>query len=281
VAAAGALAWGWFEAGWVRLRELTCPVPGLPEELAGLRIAHLSDFHLGVPSRGARAVERAVDWAAARRPELVCLTGDLLTRPAGLPRLRELTERIPGAYVVLGNHDVGYAKDPFARRAAPFDPGPVRLLEDDAVTVEARGRRIQVAGVDPWSQIQGTARPAGLADPGADLRILLCHFPKVVDALPEGAFQLVLAGHFHDGQIALPYGVGKLRLGDPRAPYGRAPPRRGMGRLDPGRRARRPGARAKLPGPDGRPRLGDRRRRRGRGGMTNPTKCSALRGGPA
>jgi len=218
-AALGALAWGWFEAGWVRLRELACPVPGLPEELAGLRIAHLSDFHLGVPSRGAVAVERAVDWAAARRPELVCLTGDLLTRPAGLPRLRELTKRIPGAYAVLGNHDVGYAKDPLAKRAAPFDPGPVRLLQDEAVTVEARGRRIQVAGVDPWSLIQGTARPAELADPGADLRILLCHFPKVVDALPAGAFQLVLAGHFHDGQIAVPYGTGKLRLGDPRAPY--------------------------------------------------------------
>ena len=54
LSAAAALAWGWFEAGWVRLRELELAVPGLPPELDGLRIAHLSDFHLGVPSRGAR-----------------------------------------------------------------------------------------------------------------------------------------------------------------------------------------------------------------------------------
>lgn len=205
----------------MRLRTLDCPVPGLPEELAGLRIAHLSDFHLGVPSRGVRAVERAVEWAAARGPDLVCVTGDLLTRPAGLDRLHALAARIPGAYAVLGNHDVGYAKDPLARRAAPFDPGQLVLLRDEAVTVEVRGLRVQLVGVDPWSTIRGEAGPAELADAGADLRILLSHFPAIVDGLPAGAFHLVLAGHLHDGQIAVPYGRGKLRLGDPRAPYPR------------------------------------------------------------
>jgi uncharacterized protein len=83
VAAAGGLAWGWFEGGWVRLRERRLAVPGLPAELSGLRIAHLSDFHLGVPSRGESAVRKAVDWVEARRPDLTCLTGDLLTRPCG------------------------------------------------------------------------------------------------------------------------------------------------------------------------------------------------------
>jgi predicted MPP superfamily phosphohydrolase len=63
--------WGWFEAGWVRLRVRDVQIPGLPAELDGLRIAHLSDFHLGVPSRGVRAVERAVGWVAERQPDLV------------------------------------------------------------------------------------------------------------------------------------------------------------------------------------------------------------------
>src|SRR5438105_3108336 len=48
--AGAALAWGHFEAGWVRLRTLPTPVRALPAELEGVRIAHLSDFHLGVPS---------------------------------------------------------------------------------------------------------------------------------------------------------------------------------------------------------------------------------------
>src|SRR4051794_23817437 len=88
VVLAAAAAWGWFEGGWARLRELEVSIPGLPEALDGLRIAHLSDFHLGVPSPGLRAIERAVAWTVARRPDLTCITGDLLTHPRGEARLR-------------------------------------------------------------------------------------------------------------------------------------------------------------------------------------------------
>ena len=35
---------------------------------------------------------------------------------------------------------------------------------------------------------------------------MLCHFPYVLSFLPPGAFDLVLSGHMHDGQIALPLG---------------------------------------------------------------------------
>ena len=205
----------------MRLRTLQCPVPGLPEELAGLRIAHLSDFHLGVPSRGARAVERAVEWTAARRPDLVCVTGDMLTRPEGLARARELLARLPGAVVVLGNHDIGIAKDPQAARSDHLDLGDVRVLRDEALAVDVRGHRVQLVGVDPGSVLRRRARPHELADAGADLRILLSHFPKIVDALEPDAFALILAGHLHDGQINIPYGAGKLRLGSPHARYPR------------------------------------------------------------
>jgi uncharacterized protein len=215
--AAGGLAWGWFEAGWVRLRSLECPVPGLPKELAGLRIAHLSDFHLGVPSRGERATERAAEWVAARRPDLTCLTGDLLARPRGRPRLQRVVERLPACYAVLGNHDYADTRDPFAREARLTELEPAVLLRDDEHTIELRGRRVQLVGVDPRSYRGGTALPARFADPEADLRILLCHFPPIVRRLPAGTFHLVLAGHMHDGQIVLPYPGGKVRFAHPSA----------------------------------------------------------------
>ena len=84
-----------------------------------------------------------------------------------------------------------------------------------------RGCRVQIVGVDPWTYMRLDARPWELADPDADLRILLCHFPRVVDSLPGGAFDLVLSGHMHDGQICLPHPRGKVRLAHPRAPYNR------------------------------------------------------------
>ena len=217
--ATGGLAWGLYEAAWVRLTDLELPLAGLPPELAGLRIAHLADFHLGTPSPGTRAVERAVDWVAERQPDLVLVTGDLLARPRGARRLRRLIERLPPVYAVLGNHDYADSRDPFSRPVGEVDLGRGTLLADGAVTLDLRGRKVQLVGIDPRTYMRRDARPWELADADADLRILLCHFPRVVDLLPEGVFDLVLAGHTHDGQICLPYPGGKLRLAHPRVPY--------------------------------------------------------------
>ena len=219
-AAGAAVGWGWFEAGWVRLRTLDVALTRLPAELAELRIAHLSDFHLGLPSRGRRAVDLAVDWVRSRSPDLVVITGDLVSRPRGEAALRRLVERLGRPFVVLGNHDVEHSRDPFSRAAGFDDLAPGRLLVDEAETTELRGRPVQVVGVDPRAYRQGTSRPWELVDESADLRILLCHFPYVLDFLPPGAFDLVLSGHMHDGQISLPLGrERKYRFAHPRTRY--------------------------------------------------------------
>jgi uncharacterized protein len=223
LAVAGALAapavWGWFEAGWVRCRRIELRVTGLPPELAGLRIVHLSDFHLGLPSRGSTAVARAVEWTARRDPDLVVVTGDLLSRPRAEGRLRELLGRLGRCYAVLGNHDVEHSRDPFSRSAGLTDLSPARLLVDETEVVEMRDRRVQLVGVDPRAYTRGRSQPWRLADRSADLRILLCHFPTVLDRLPRDSFHLVLTGHMHDGQITVPLPRGKLRLAHPWAPF--------------------------------------------------------------
>jgi len=219
VAAIAGLAWGHFEAGWVRLETLACPVPGLPPELAGLRIAHLSDFHLGFPSRGSAAVERAVDWVEERQPDLTLISGDLLSRRSGEERLRGLLARLPRCYAVLGNHDFAQSRDPFSHPAGLLDLEPATLLTDDSRTLELRGRTIQIVGVDPRSYRHRRARPEQRVDPDADVRILLCHFPDIIDRLPAGAFHLVVSGHLHAGQICVPWPGGRLRLAHIRWTY--------------------------------------------------------------
>ena len=219
--AAGA-AWGLFEAQWVELNEVDVPLTELPPELDGFRILHLSDFHLGTLSLNGRALERAVSWAEHDELDLVALTGDLLSRQRGEGRLRDALRRLrarDGIYAILGNHDVAVTRDPFSRptdASAVEEEGAV-LLEDDQAAFEVGGRRVQVVGGDPrgWRQ----RRPERLADPNADLRILLSHFPDVVHRLEPGVFHLVLAGHLHGGQICLPTPRGKLRLEHLRAPY--------------------------------------------------------------
>jgi hypothetical protein len=231
------LAYGLFEAGWLRARVLEVEFPGLPEGLDGLRIAHLSDFHLGAPSRGRVATERAVAWVAARQPDLVCITGDLVSHPRGLPLLEQLLATLDRPYVVLGNHDVAVTRDPFSR-AAELDEldGLAVLLRDEAVVVERRDERIQIVGTDAESYPLGKARPWELVDPTAGLRILLCHFPDIDRKLPVGAFHLVLAGHLHAGQIAIPSPRGRITLAHPGGRFvaGLYPAAGGMLHVSPG-----------------------------------------------
>jgi predicted MPP superfamily phosphohydrolase len=222
--AGGGLAWGWFEAGWVRLWSRDVALPGLPDELRGLRIAHLSDFHLGTPGRGSHAVERAAEWVEERQPDLTLVSGDLLTRASGEPMLRRVVERLPRCFAILGNHDLAISRDPFAQRTLLRQLEPATLLSDEGVTIELRGRQVYLAGADPRSRwVRSRVQPRDLAVPReeADLRILLVHYPSLVDQLPAGAFDLVVSGHMHDGQICLPFPGGKLRLAHLRARYTR------------------------------------------------------------
>lgn len=221
--AIAALAWGIFEAGWVRLSRLEVPLQGLPHELDGLRIAHLGDLHLGFPSRGERAVERAFEWVAERKPDLVLVSGDLLSRPRGEARLRRLLARLGegNCFVVLGNHDFALSRDPFAKSSAVSELEPATLLFDEARELRLRGRRIQIVGVDPRTYMARKAAPQRLTDASADLRICLCHFPGIAERMPAGSFDLICAGHLHDGQISLPYPGGKLRFAHLRYRQGR------------------------------------------------------------
>jgi uncharacterized protein len=190
-------------------------------ELDGLRIVHLSDFHLGSPSRGAAAVERAAAWTAARRPDLVVITGDLLTHPRGERRLRQSVAALGApVFAVLGNHDLAISRDPLARPSNLKELEPAVLLREEGRLVRLRGRDVWIAGADPRPFVRGAWKADLNALIGeADLRILLCHYPRVLDRLEPGAFDLVLAGHMHDGQICIPYPGGKLRLAHRREPY--------------------------------------------------------------
>lgn len=221
VVGAAGLAWSLFEAQWVELLERDAPIHGLPAELDGLRILHLSDFHLGTLSLNRRTLERALDWAEEREFDLVAVTGDLVSRRRGGRALSETLSRLRprhGVFAVLGNHDVGSTRDPFSRPADRFDVGEGSpcLLEHSSAELKVRGRTVQVVGADPRRRYDPLE---ALVDPRADLRILLLHFPDDVRRLPEGAFHLLLAGHLHGGQICVPTPRGKLRLEHMRAPY--------------------------------------------------------------
>jgi predicted MPP superfamily phosphohydrolase len=121
--------------------------------------------------------------------------------------------------VILGNHDVAVTRDPFSRAAELRDLERARLLRDEADSLPLRGASVSIVGVDPETYRKRRAEPHRRVDIGASFRLLLCHFPGVVRLLPPGAFDLILAGHLHAGQICLPWPGRRVTLAHPRARF--------------------------------------------------------------
>lgn len=192
----------------------------LPEGSPRLRIAFLSDLHVG-PTTHARTLDRAFEEAAAIQPDVLVLGGDYVYLGATDSRVRELEERIaavpaPLKVGVLGNHDIWGEHDKIEgalRRAG------VRLLANSAVTLPEPHDRIAILGLDDPKTGTPDAATAVRACGKAEVRIAVCHSPDAVPLLRGRGVSALLCGHTHGGQIAMPWGP--LRIP---CPYGWAFP---------------------------------------------------------
>jgi predicted MPP superfamily phosphohydrolase len=181
-----------------RVRRLEVGTPGLPRGLDGATIAHVSDLHVGKFSRP-EALDRIVDAVNGLRADLVLFTGDLIDLsltdlPPAIETLRRLDPR-EGLFLCEGNHDLIDDPEEFRRRVRQSG---LKLLLDEAATVDLRGQRVQVLG-SRWRR-SGIGKLGALRDPGA-FPILLAHHPHAFDAATD--FPLTLAGHTHGGQLML------------------------------------------------------------------------------
>jgi hypothetical protein len=217
----GALAWG-FTAGQARVdrSRVRIVLPGLSPRLAGLRIVQASDLHIGNGLEGAR-LDRMVERIHALDPDLVVLTGDLFdfdpsVVEEGARRLGRLRAR-HGVYAILGNHDIRVGAERIASALARHAPG-IRLLRDESVRLPV-AEPLYLAGVeDPgndWSargvELPALARLAALR-PADGPTLLLAHRPEHFAQAARLRFPLVIAGHTHGGQLALPTPGGHWNL---------------------------------------------------------------------
>jgi predicted MPP superfamily phosphohydrolase len=210
------------------VRRVRLPIPGLPEDLRGLRVAQISDLHVGPTIRG-DAVDAIVEEVNALAPDLVVITGDLVDgfvehlagEVAGLCALRAPL----GAYFVTGNHEYFYRADAWVAHLATVG---CTVLANTHRVVARRGARILVAGVCDESgrdHFPGHAQDfeAALAGaPPVDARILLAHRPDCAPRAASLGFDVQLSGHLHGGQCfpvtavlraAKPHVAGLYRVG--------------------------------------------------------------------
>lgn len=220
----GAYAFG-VEPYWrLAVRRYAPALPGWPEGLR-LRIAVITDLHIGEPTMPLARAEEIVAATNALKPDLVAVLGDFLSGRSSLRRrialadVAALTARLSaplGVHTVLGNHDWwGDARAQSTRRgpteiARALEAAGLSVLENDAVRLVHDGQPFWVAGLAdqiPF-EVQGVSRglddlPGTLARIGDDAPvILLAHEPDVFPRVPARV-ALTLSGHTHGGQVRL------------------------------------------------------------------------------
>jgi uncharacterized protein len=220
--AAAGIAGSGAEAFALRRRVRELPIGGLPRELEGLTILHVSDVHAGY-GPGLGLLRRCVEWSRELEPDLVAVTGDLVARRSAAPGFAAAAAELVatarhGAFAVLGNHDLARGRDPFAQGWSADDLGGLELLDGASTELSLNGRRVSLAGASAERHYKEPEYdPASHLDVSADLRILLCHFPDVLPRLAAGWANLVLSGHLHGGQLCLPWPGGRIGLAHPRS----------------------------------------------------------------
>lgn len=183
------------------VRQMEVRALGWPRAFDGVRIAHVTDFHVGDLMPPERAVE-AVERIGALKPDLLACTGDVVDLDCeGVEPLLAAMGAVHaplGRYLVLGNHD---HLDSAMMVSGMARMRGLSLLSGDVVKVGDGRPQLRVGGVD-WERTAARLRRRVHALPETP-HLLLAHNPKAFRAAVERGVPLTLSGHTHGGQVAL------------------------------------------------------------------------------
>ncbi|MDG4822118.1 metallophosphoesterase [Asanoa sp. WMMD1127] len=192
--------------GSPRLDRVQITLAKLPRTMDGLRIATVSDIHLG-PLAGRAHTERVVAAINRTQADIVAVVGDLVDGSvselgAAAAPLREIQSR-HGAFFVTGNHEYYSGAEEWL---AEVERLGIRTLRNQRQLIRANGGAIDLAGVN---DIAGEGTSTGGPDIPGTLKdrdpkipvVLLAHQPVQVHDAAEHGVDLQLSGHTHGGQM--------------------------------------------------------------------------------
>ena len=198
------------------VRKVEARVPGLPIAFDGVRIAQISDLHVG-PHTPRRFLSRVADAVERAAPDIIAVTGDVVDdRAEDVPWYAAAFAGLKaplGVYVIPGNHDIYAGWDAVSRSLRQRTDATI--LVNDSRLVERRGARLAIVGTgDPAAGTRRIGVPNESAAPDVDRAlaevpasttvVAFAHNPALWPGLAERGVALTLSGHTHWGQFALP-----------------------------------------------------------------------------
>jgi predicted MPP superfamily phosphohydrolase len=200
------------EPGQLRLTRHDVALAHAPD-LAGLKIAVISDLHGGAPFIDADKISQVVALTNAAKPDLILLTGDLnahIYLGRGMP-IAEVIERLKplsaplGVHAVIGNHD---RWEGAGRVTALLERAGIPVLENASALLRTPHGGFYLVGIgDAEKRADDPVLALSHVPRGADA-LCFTHSPDSFPGLPTTC-ALTIAGHTHGGQVNLPF-LGRL-----------------------------------------------------------------------
>lgn len=183
----------------------------------GLKVVHLSDIHYG-RTVDLKKLSKIVTKINDIKPDIVVITGDTLDKDIELSieEQKELGEALSkidanlGRYIISGNHDFKHSYFENVIKYSMF----TNLNNTYDVIYNGTTSPIMIAGmssnIEDANSIETklenyTNYLAEHEELNNVYKILLMHEPDYIDNFKYSNFDMILAGHTHNGQVRLPF----------------------------------------------------------------------------
>ena len=179
-----------------------------------VKIVLLTDIHVS---------RLPINWdyigtmVSKENPDVIMLAGDYVYDPGEGPLALEFLQCFANftdcpVYLTYENHDnkktFGYSEEKkaaFTKEVESISPR-FHVLDNESVETEFRGRKIRICGVGDYrTSDKETDRRNMPVKKDGYYSILLSHNPDILTYLPDGCADLGLFGHYHNGQVRLPF----------------------------------------------------------------------------
>lgn len=236
------LAFLYFENNALTVNNINVELERLPQEFNGYTIVQLSDLHGKYFGKNQENLVRIIRRA---NPDLIVYTGDLIdsrrynreysrhhNEDAGLELMRQATKIAP-VYYVPGNHE--WRTGDFTFLEKRLRENKVRVLRNSLEEIKRGQSEILIMGIDDPTfhskQAEGEQITADLIRAleneeekisvellgrlmgrtnDSELKILLAHRPELFPTYSRYDIDLIFSGHFHGGQVRVPFKGGLI-----------------------------------------------------------------------
>ncbi|TGE31997.1 metallophosphoesterase [Desulfosporosinus sp. Sb-LF] len=211
----GVLGWAKHDTLALKREHWDLSYPNLPAALDGKTICQLSDLHLEtlqIPP------QRIVQDVMAQKPDLLVVTGDIISDRMDLDKLNSYLSGLTapyGKFVVMGNNDYSHlSRTLFKRYLKQFQSLGWTTLLNDAAYLSSLN--LWVIGVDDpatahddvdraYQKVSSAHTTSSLIPTfTSPFRLVLAHSTDCLDDVARNGAELLLTGHTHGGQIRLP-----------------------------------------------------------------------------